>query len=114
MLLTDALSNCPWWTYVLLIFGVACVRVASFRYQKGLNKYPGPFLASFTNFWRLYQWYRHTDRCIFPDVVKYGRIIRIGPDTLLFNDPGAIKDIYQTHFNKVSTMSSLSCKDKTD
>jgi hypothetical protein len=102
MLLTDALSSFPWWAYVLLILGVACARAASFRYQKGLSKYPGPFLASFTNFWRLWQWYRHTDRCTFPDVAHYGKIIRIGPDTLLFNDPEAIKDIYQTHFDKVS------------
>jgi hypothetical protein len=33
-------------------------------------------------------------------MVKYGKIIRVGPDTLLFNGPEAIKDIYTTGFSK--------------
>jgi hypothetical protein len=101
MLITDAVAQAPVWSWVLLAVGLLCLRAASYRYQKGLNKYDGPFLASFTNFWRLWQWLVYYDRCPYPSVVKYGRIIRVGPNTLLFNDPEAIKDIYMTHFQKV-------------
>ncbi|ETI26004.1 hypothetical protein G647_02781 [Cladophialophora carrionii CBS 160.54] len=99
MLLVDS-ATIPPWAYFALATALVTAWILSFRYQKGLNKYPGPFVASVTNFWRLWQWLRHTDMCYFPKVAQYGRIIRIGPNTLLFNDPEAIKDIYMTHFNK--------------
>lgn len=102
MAVTDSITNAPLWVWVVLASGALCSWAASRRYYKGLNKYNGPFLASLTNFWRLWQWLWYTDMCYFPRVVKYGKIIRVGPDTLLFNDPEAIKDIYMTHFNKVS------------
>lgn len=102
MFITNSMSDAPLWAWMIVAFGLLSAWVTSFRYQKGLKKYDGPFLASFTNFWRLWQWVWYTDMGYFTDVVKYGRIIRIGPNTLLFNDPEAIKDIYMTHFNKVS------------
>lgn len=102
MAVTDSITNTPLWIWAVLASGALCWWATSRRYYKGLNKYNGPFLASLTNFWRLWQWLWYTDMCYFPRVVKYGKIIRIGPDTLLFNDPEAIKDIYMTHFNKVS------------
>ena len=101
MLVVDSLTNAPLWAWVVLAASLLVAWTASFRYHKGLNKYNGPFLASFTNFWRLWQCYWYTERCYFSSVVKYGQIIRIGPDTLLFSHPDAIKDIYMTHFNKV-------------
>ncbi|KAH0848185.1 putative cytochrome P450 [Fonsecaea pedrosoi] len=100
MLATDSISHLPVWGWVAITAALLCAWAASFRYQKGLNKYKGPFIASFTNFWRLWQWVWYTDRCAYPSVVKYGKIIRVGPNTLLFNDPDAIKDIYMTHFSK--------------
>ena len=101
MLAVDSVTIVPGWVWIAFATGLLGAWAASFRYQKGLNKYNGPFLASFTNLWRLWQWLWYTDMCYFPSVVKYGKIIRIGPNTLLFNDPEAIKDIYMTHFNKV-------------
>ncbi|KIW92143.1 uncharacterized protein Z519_07127 [Cladophialophora bantiana CBS 173.52] len=100
MLATDSISHVSLWVWVSLTTVLLCAWAASFRYKKGLNKYDGPFIASFTNFWRLWQWVWYTDRCAYPSVVKYGKIIRVGPNTLLFNDPDAIKDIYMTHFSK--------------
>ncbi len=101
MLIPDSVARAPAWTWVLLGVFAICLRAASFRYQKGLNKYRGPFIASITDFWRVWRWFYNWDRCTFPDVVHYGKIIRVGPNTLLFNDPEAIKDIYMTHFTKV-------------
>lgn len=94
-------ADTPLWVPALLTAAVIFLRAASYRYQKGLNKYKGPFVASFTDFWRLWQWLWNWDRPYFPGVVKYGKIIRVGPNTLLFNEPDAIKDIYSTHFSKV-------------
>ncbi len=101
MLITNFVSNTPLLAWIFLVAVAVVLRAATFRYQKGLNKYKGPLVASFTNFWRLWQWLWYWDRPYFPDVVKYGKIIRVGPNTLLFNEPEAVKDIYMSHFSKV-------------
>lgn len=65
------------------------------RYGTGLRKYPGPFLASITNWWRFYDVVAHKRE--LPMVAlhkKYGSIVRYGPNMLSFSDPRAIKDIY--------------------
>lgn len=65
------------------------------RYRHGFNKYRGPLLASFTDYWR----YRYTrdHRDEIPSVAlhaKYGDIVRAGPQKLSFANPEALKDIY--------------------
>jgi hypothetical protein len=102
MFLIDSLTTVPSWAWLALASVILAAWAARWRYHKGLSRYPGPFIASFTDFWRLWQWVWYTDMGYFPKVAHYGRIIRVGPATLLFNDPEAIKDIYMTHFNKVS------------
>lgn len=102
MLAIDAISFTPKWAWPVLALAAICGWAISVRFQKGFNKYDGPFLASLTNFWRIWQRLRYPHRTYFQDVAKYGRIIRVGPNTLVFNDPEAIKDIYMTHFSKVS------------
>lgn len=75
------------------------------RYHNGLNKYPGPFLASLTDWWRFIDVYKRR-----PEVThislhkKHGSIVRLGPNTLSFSDPEAIKTIYGLNkgFVKVS------------
>ena len=98
----DTIFLIPGWMWATIALVAICGWLVSVRYQKGLNKYDGPFLASITNFWRIWQFLRYPDQTFYPSVVKYGRIIRVGPNTLVFNDPDAIKDIYMTHFSKVS------------
>lgn len=107
MLVTDAIDSIPGWAWPILVLVAIFSWAGSVRYQKGFNKYNGPFLASFTNFWRIWQRLRYPHRTYFQGVAKYGRIIRVGPNTLVFNDPEAIKDIYMTQFSKVSCRSSL-------
>lgn len=64
-------------------------------FNRGLNKYPGPFLAALTNWWRFFDVYGRR-----PDIThialhrKYGDIVRLGPNVLSFADPKAIKVIY--------------------
>lgn len=71
------------------------VRLVSLRYQRELHKFNGPFLASFTDLWRMCHAYANNDR---PPMVhlheKYGDIVRVGPNVLSFAQPQAIKDIY--------------------
>jgi hypothetical protein len=73
------------------------------RYYK-LCHIPGPFIASFTNFWRASIQYSGD----FPDRLvalhnKYGPLVRVGPNTISVNDPGSLSTVYSSHgeFQKV-------------
>ncbi|KAI0602099.1 cytochrome P450 [Biscogniauxia sp. FL1348] len=82
-----------YWLPITLVAVVA--RLVRNRYHNGLNKYPGPFLASLTDLWRLWDVY-----CQRPELThqrlhaKYGDVVRLGPNTLSFADPKALKAIY--------------------
>ncbi len=81
------------WLSVLLT--AVFVWLARNRYHKGLNKYPGPFLASLTDWWRFVDVYqRRPDRTHIALHKKYGKVVRLGPNTLSFSDPEALKTIY--------------------
>lgn len=82
--------------YLFLLLPVLLVLFfASQRYQKGLNKYPGPFLASITNNWRLVDvWKRDTHITFRKLHQQYGGVVRVAPNVLSFADPRAIPDIY--------------------
>ena len=63
-------------------------------YQKGLNKYPGPFAANFTDGWKVWYASGAADKQYYVDIhAKYGDIVRVGPNELSFADPAAIDDI---------------------
>lgn len=65
------------------------------RYRRGLNKYPGPFLASLTDWWRFIDvWNRRPDKTHIKLHEKHGSVVRLGPNTLSFSDPAALKAIY--------------------
>jgi hypothetical protein len=65
------------------------------RFNNGLNKYPGPFLASVTNWWRLWDVYgRRPELTHIALHKKYGDVVRLGPNSLSFSDPKALKVIY--------------------
>ncbi|KAI0022853.1 cytochrome P450 [Xylariomycetidae sp. FL0641] len=65
------------------------------RYHNGLSKYPGPFLASLTDWWRLWDVYGQRPELTLQQLhAKYGDVVRLGPDTLSFADPKALKAIY--------------------
>ena len=101
-MLTDNIKELPIWAWAAAAAFLLLARAVSFRYQKGLSKYDGPLLASFTDFWRLWQSYKHTDYVFYADLLKYGDVVRLGPNLLLFSDPAAIKDVFSSGFPKVS------------
>ncbi|OJD36456.1 cytochrome p450 [Diplodia corticola] len=80
---------------IQLFFAAVVVHVLRNKYGNGINHIPGPFLASFTDLWRLWiVWKRR------PEVVhirlheRYGKIVRIGPKTVIVSDTQAAKQIY--------------------
>ncbi|KAL3478704.1 cytochrome P450 [Aspergillus californicus] len=79
----------------LLSLTAALAFLASQRYQKGLSKYQGPFLASLSNNWRLVDVSKRDSHTTFRELHKqYGNIVRVAPNVLSFGDPAAIPDIY--------------------
>ena len=79
-----------------VVGGVAVVAwLAKNRFNNGLNKYPGPFVASLTDWWRFVDvWGRRPDITHRKLHDKYGDVVRLGPNTLSFADPEALKTIY--------------------
>ncbi|KAK3998283.1 putative cytochrome P450 pisatin demethylase [Cladorrhinum sp. PSN332] len=79
----------------LVLGTVVVVWLARNRYHNGLNKYPGPFLASLTDWWRFFDVYRRRpERTHIELHKKYGPVVRLGPNTLSFSDPDSLKTIY--------------------
>jgi len=71
------------------------------RRQSGLNKFPGPFLASVTpayRAWYAYFYPRHTLELELHK--KYGPIVRIAPNILSFADPDVQAHVYTRDFHK--------------
>lgn len=103
MLITDISYGIARHWPAVAVLGLVFYFVRNYFYH-GLNKIPGPFLASITSWWRFYHAYkRRHEREYIRLHEKYGDIVRIGPDTLSFSNPVAIKDIYALNngFTKV-------------
>lgn len=82
-----------YWPIVLVSSTVAFL--LNNKFWKGLNQYPGPRLAGYTNWWRLYDVSKRKHHWTTIDLHrKYGDIVRLGPNVLSFADPRAIKAIY--------------------
>lgn len=84
---------------------VLIARLLYNKYGTGLNHIPGPFLASFTDFYRLAvaRGYR-SERWHIELHKQYGDFVRIGPRTVLCSSNKAAKKIYALNagFVKVS------------
>lgn len=104
--ITDKIIHvvCQHWLTVFVV-AVASWLIRN-RYHNGLNKYPGPFMASLTDWWRFIDvWNRRPERTHIRLHEKYGGVVRLGPNTLSFADPAALKAIYGLNkgYVKVST-----------
>lgn len=79
--------------------------------QAGLAGIPGPFLAKFTNLWRLYKVWNWTFKQDLPALHEYynSQLIRVGPNILSCTDPRAVEIIYgfQSQFKKVCMQTPL-------
>jgi cytochrome P450 len=65
------------------------------RYGRGLSRFNGPFLASFTSLWGMWSIWATADRPPYVDLHRqYGDVVRLSPNKLSFAQPEAIRDIY--------------------
>lgn len=81
----------------VLILGVLLTvsYLISQRFQRGLNKYPGPRIASVTDIWRAIDMHKRDTHITYRKLhAKYGDIVRVAPNVLSFSDPAAVRDIY--------------------
>lgn len=96
--------------FIAISIILTVIYVAHQRLQKGLNRYPGPLIASFTNIWRALDVYHRDTHITYRKLhAKYGDVVRVAPNVLSFADPGAIPEIYGLNkgFTKVSGGSQM-------
>lgn len=96
-----------WFTLIVVAVAIWLLRN---RYHNGLNKYPGPFMASLTDWWRFVDvWNRRPELTHISLHERHGDVVRLGPNTLSFADPAALKAIYGLNkgYVKVSTHTQL-------
>ncbi|EXJ87226.1 hypothetical protein A1O3_04185 [Capronia epimyces CBS 606.96] len=65
------------------------------RYGYGLGKIPGPFVASLTDFWRMFHAYTNKGHQDYLLHRKYNSpVLRVGPKTVAVASPDAVRVIY--------------------
>ncbi|EME86539.1 uncharacterized protein MYCFIDRAFT_60376 [Pseudocercospora fijiensis CIRAD86] len=65
------------------------------RYFHPLHKIPGPFLASITPLWLVYQCYHRRRPRLDMELHKaYGSIVRISPNEIMFSNPDHFREVY--------------------
>ncbi|KAF4975214.1 hypothetical protein FZEAL_7971 [Fusarium zealandicum] len=81
--------------WVLVLASLTVTWLVRNRFHHGLNKYPGPLVASLTDWWRFFDVYgQRPERTLQALHAKHGDIVRIGPNALSFADPAVLKSIY--------------------
>lgn len=80
---------------VLIVSGLIFLQLARTKYRDGLRQIPGPFLASFSNLWKLNAaWHQNMHRENLRVHEDYGDIVRIGPNHVSLADPQSMRTIY--------------------
>ncbi|EAU31616.1 predicted protein [Aspergillus terreus NIH2624] len=81
----------PWWTALTILL----TRLVLTRYRDGLRQVPGPFVASFSNLWKLRAvWKKNMHRENVRVHEDYGPIVRIGPNHVSVADAPSMRAIY--------------------
>jgi hypothetical protein len=87
------LANFP--AVLFSAFVVYIIHTIHVCYRKDLRNIPGPFLARFTNLYRLWHTVFSETTEFIPSLHRrYGRFVRYGPNMVLVGDPEAIGEIY--------------------
>lgn len=94
-MLVDSLLEFRGYALLSFIATVVFIQLIQNKYRHGINQIPGPFFASFTDYWRLLLvWGRRPEVAHRRLHKKYGDLVRIGPKTVLVADWKATKKIY--------------------
>lgn len=76
----------------------AAARCLYLLYFHPLSKFPGPRLAAVSNVWYAYHWFSGRYPWAIENALrKYGDVVRIAPNELVFFTPQAFLDIYSPH-----------------
>jgi hypothetical protein len=97
---------------LIQVFFLCAILVLFFSYihaylSSPLRKIPGPFLAKFSDWWRVWNhfWEIQTEK-LKALHQKHGKVVRVGPNTVSFNDPDLVKTIYSIRGNFVKVCDS--------
>jgi hypothetical protein len=81
--------------FVAVVLALVLLWATRNHFRRGLNRYPGPFWASVTDWWRVYDvWTTRATPNHLRLHAQHGDVVRLGPNLLSFADPKAIKIIY--------------------
>ena len=81
------------WLITLIVVSIIYLFMNHFHH--GLQKYPGPFLASLTDWWRFLNVLGRRSQIMHIRLHRqHGDIVRLGPNVLSFAKPKAMKAIY--------------------
>lgn len=79
----------------LVITWIIVPTIRYFLDRKRLRQHPGPLPAAFTDLWMMYKHYTGgRTKSIHELHKKYGKIVRVGPESLSFASLEAVKDIH--------------------
>ncbi|KAI1846314.1 hypothetical protein JX266_007519 [Neoarthrinium moseri] len=91
-------------THDLIGFGLLAVAFyVSYRYIYNVyfhpaSRFPGPRLAAVSNLWYAYHWATgQYPWAVMEALKKYGDVVRVAPNELVFITPQAFSDIYNSH-----------------
>lgn len=102
-------------TEITVFFAVLTAYLIILGINRGLHRFPGPFLAKFTNLWRYFDVRNgHHHITMVRLHRRHGDVVRIGPNSVSICDPAAIPLIYGVSrgFVKVSQLSDISNRSK--
>lgn len=96
MAITDLALQTPSFVWAILVLAVVVVHFARIHYEPALYRLPGPFLASLTDFWRLFKVSGGHYHQTLIDLHRYytSDVVRIGPNAVSVADPEAVNTIY--------------------
>ncbi|CAJ2510910.1 Uu.00g065350.m01.CDS01 [Anthostomella pinea] len=91
------------------------IRCIYLLYFHPLVQFPGPKIAAVSNTWYAYQWLSGRYPWATEDVLrKYGDVVRIAPNELLFLTPQAFIDIHTSHVGSLETFVKTDLNDRGD
>jgi hypothetical protein len=80
---------------VLWLLGAILARLLYNKYGRGLHNIPGPWLAGYTDLWRLFVVRGRRAQEVHIELhKKYGPAVRLGPRAVSIADTDALKIVY--------------------
>ncbi|KAL4875796.1 cytochrome P450 [Aspergillus karnatakaensis] len=96
----------------LIFAAIVIVGAAKRKYLTPIRDIPGPFLASFSSLWQVYQlWRGHTEEEVIKLHKKHGHFVRIRDNEVSVSHPDAVKQLLHANIAKGPWYSIFSLPD---